>query len=376
MLVRLYVHNFRTLVNFEWSPPSASVLVGRNGTGKTAILEAVWLVRRILCDGARIEEEDYNASRTAWLPQETEQVIEIELRVGARHYSYRLEVGPPERRGATVGTGERSAALAERLMCDGRLLYDSKGGTVRLYGEPPTSAEPRATIPVDRTRSFIAILEERADNRSIIAFRQAIQSIWWLCPEPPRVAGKATLEEAFLQPNLSNFANWYRLRLQEDPDAAERLRADLRRVVDGLDGLRYERVSAEAKDLRVRFVFGSNKHELSWAKLSDGQRLIIALYGVLRLGLTQASLILLDEVENYVSPDEVQPWLRALTAMAEDEGKQVVFISHHPESIDYLAADTLWRVSREPQGGHSRIARLVPDLDAGETAYDLAKRPA
>ena len=72
----------------------------------------------------------------------------------------------------------------------------------------------------------------------------------------------------------------------------------------------------------------------------------------------------------------MQPWLRALSTLAEEQGKQIILISHHPESIDYLAADAMWRVSREPQGGHSRIARLEPDRDAGETAYDLAKRPA
>lgn len=368
MLDRLYVHNFRTLVNFEWTPPQSSVLVGRNGAGKTAIFETVWVLRQLLCDGARVEEATYNETRTAWLEKGAEQVIEIELHAGSRVFSYRVEIGPE-------GNDARPA-LTERLLGDGHVLYEAKGGTVSLYGEPPTPTEPRTVIQVDRRRSFIASLEERADNRSIIAFRQAIHSIWLLSPEPPRVAGAATQEESYLQPNLSNFANWYRLRLQEDPDAAERLRADLRSVIDGLDGLRYERISAEAKDLRVRFAFGSNKHELSWAKLSDGQRLLIALYGVLRLGLTQASVVLLDEIENYLSPDEVQPWLRALSTLAEEQGKQIILISHHPESIDYLAADAMWRVSREPQGGHSRIARLEPDRDAGETAYDLAKRPA
>ena len=51
-------------------------------------------------------------------------------------------------------------------------------------------------------------------------------------------------------------------------------------------------------------------------------------------------------------------------------------MSHHPESINYLAADAAWRMRRDPASGHSRIERLEPDLSAGETAYDLAKLPS
>lgn len=104
--------------------------------------------------------------------------------------------------------------------------------------------------------------------------------------------------------------------------------------------------------------------------------MLIGLYGVLHFSLRHAGLILLDEIENYVSPQEIQPWLRKLTELAHASDKQVILISHHPEAIDYLAADSAWRVWRDPQGGHSRIERLEPDLDVGETAYDLTKRSA
>lgn len=69
----------------------------------------------------------------------------------------------------------------------------------------------------------------------------------------------------------------------------------------------------------------------------------------------------------------IQPWLRKLTELAHVSDEQVILISHHPEAINYLAADSAWRVWRDPQGGHSRIE---PDLDVGETAYDLAQRSA
>ena len=41
MLKRIYLHNFRSFVNFEWAPPPASVLVGDNGAGKSALIEVL-----------------------------------------------------------------------------------------------------------------------------------------------------------------------------------------------------------------------------------------------------------------------------------------------------------------------------------------------
>jgi predicted ATPase len=108
--------------------------------------------------------------------------------------------------------------------------------------------------------------------------------------------------------------------------------------------------------------------------LSDGQRLLIALFGMLRFGLRRAGFIALDECENYVAPREIQPWFQAVVDAAAEGKQQLLVVSHHPDSINYLAADAVWRLWRDRQGGHTRIARLEPDLGVGETAYDLVKQ--
>jgi predicted ATPase len=365
MLKRLYAYNYRTLVNFEWRPPQASVLVGRNGAGKSAIFEVLWLLKDVVCEGKRADEVGYHETQTAWLYKGGDQVFEVELDVEGRSFTYRVIIG--------LRGNEPRPVLTEHLTCDGAKLYEAIEGEVKLFGDPPT-AQARATFHLDRRRSFIAALEERPDNRSIIRFRDALQAIWILKPDPRRVEGRTTTEDSFLEPDLANFSSWYRTRLQEDPDAMEALRTDLRDVIEGFDQLRYERLSAEARDLRVRFVFGATTHELPWTKLSDGQRMLIALYGVLHFGFKRARLILLDEVENYVSPEELQPWVRAVLELVHDANTQVIVISHHPESINYVATESAWRVWRDPELGSARIEQLQPDLDVGETAYELAKR--
>lgn len=363
MLERIYVHNYRTFVHFDWSPPPACVLVGDNGSGKSALLDVLWLVRELVVEGKRIDELGFPANRTVWL-DEPEQVIELELEHGGEHFKYRLEArleqhDLPDRGRATI---------TEALVSGDDLLYHSGDGKAELFGK-----EALTTVPFDRRRSFIAALEPGADNRRITAFRDAIAAMWLFKPDPFRIGGAAVHEMRWIDRDLGNFASWYRTKVQEDFDAATRLRDDLVRVIPGFAQLRLESISAEARELRVRFDFGGKTHEVGWDKLSDGQRLLIALYGVLRFGLEHASLIALDEVENYVAPAEIQPWLQAVADVAAEGNRQLIVISHHPESIDYLAADAAWRMWREPATGCSRIELLDPDLDAGVNAYDLVR---
>lgn len=364
MLKRIYVHNFRTFVHFEWSPPPACVLVGDNGSGKSALLDVLWFVRDVVVLGKRIDESGFPTTRTAWL-DEPVQVIELEIEDGGDHFEYRLEarlehLDLPERGRATI---------TETLESLDGLLYHSGDGRAEIFGE-----EALTTVPFDRRRSFLAALEPGSDNRRITAFRDAIAAMWLFKPDPLRIGGTAVRETTWLDRDLGNFASWYRTKVQEDFDAATRLRDDLVRVIPGFAQLRLESISTEARDLRVRFDFGGKTHEVGWDKLSDGQRLLIALYGVLRFALEHASLIALDEVENYVAPAEIQPWLQTVADVAAEGNRQLVVISHHPESIDYLAADAAWRMWRDPATGASHIAKLEPDREVGETAYDLVRQ--
>jgi predicted ATPase len=370
MLKRIYVHNYRTLVDFEWSPPPACVLVGENGAGKSALFEVLCLLQDVVVHGKRIEESGFPATRTKWLDEPTQR-IELELEHGGDHFKYRLDaqldsVSLPDR-----GRG----SVVEQLSLNDKVLYEAIGGAVALYGDAP-GAEPRMVVPFDRRRSFLAAIEPGPNNHALVAFRAVIGAMWLLKPDPLRIGGAAVHEKTWLDRDLGNFASWYRTKLQDDFKAASRLNDDLVGVIPGFDQLQLESIYAEARELRVRFDFGGRTHEVGWDKVSEGQRLLVALYGVLRFAFEHASLIALDEVENYVAPAEIQPWLQAVADIAAEGNRQLIVISHHPESIDYLAADAAWRMRRDPATGCSRIEQLEPDLDAGEKAYDLVRERA
>ena len=368
MLKQLRIHNYRSFVNFEWVPPRSGVLVGENGAGKTSVLDALWLLRELVVEGKMATDAGWPGTRTTWTP-EGPQTIEVHWEHDAERFHYRVDLQSSGRHGE----------LREELRSGDELLYRAEGGKVDLFGDAPT-AQPRTTIDYHKTRSFLAALQARQDNRRVTRFRALLENTWFIRPDPPRIGDLAEGEAHWLEPDLSNFAAWYLAKSPSDFGATEKLHRRLRETIAGFAELRLEPVSSEAKELRVKFAFGvsgssdgSIGHELRWRQLSDGQRLLIALYGVLHLGLPTANLILLDEVENYVAPSEIQPWLSAVTDLAADQNQQVLVVSHHPEAINYLAADSVWRMWRDRAEGFSRISPMEIDLDAGVTAYDVLK---
>jgi predicted ATPase len=87
-----------------------------------------------------------------------------------------------------------------------------------------------------------------------------------------------------------------------------------------------------------------------FSELSDGQRVLVALYTLL-FGLKDEGISLfLDEPDNFVALREIQPWLTALTDSCGYGVEQTVLISHHPEIIDYLAPSSGRWFDRDSNG--------------------------
>ena len=108
-------------------------------------------------------------------------------------------------------------------------------------------------------------------------------------------------------------------------------------------------------------------------ELSDGQRVLIALYSLL-FGLKDEGVSLfLDEPDNFVALREIQPWLTALTDFCGQGIEQAVVVSHHPEIINYLAASKGRWFDRE-NNGPARVSDKAPALPKGLTTAESIAR--
>ena len=341
MLQRLYIDNYKCLVNFELPLQELSLLLGRNGVGKTSVLDVVFALRRLLSGAVTVTSPDAFPTRTLTRWQNRDlQTFEIEVRLGEETFRYRLEV--QHQRVARQGRIRR-----EELTSSGQPLFECEMGTVQLYRDDHSRGPSYA---VDWSESALARVGARDDNRRLTRFRDFVNRIVVCGLYPASFRAESSDEDALLQRDASNFADWYRHVLLERPDVIPGFTKALVEVIEGFRSIRLERVGQETRALMVTFDEGGQGYELRFDEISDGQRALVALYGLIHLAQGQDYTFFLDEPDNYVALPEIQPWLMKLADACGDSLTQAVVCSHHPELIDYLGASAGLILSREASG--------------------------
>lgn len=341
MLRRLYVDNYKCLVNFELPLQELSLLLGRNGVGKTSVLDVVFALRRLLSGSVKVTSPDAFPTRTLtrWQSRE-QQTFEIEVHVDTDTFRYRLEV---EHERAT----RQGRICREELTSNGQPLFRCQMGNVQLYRDDHSEG-PR--YKVDWSESALARVAAGDDNRRLTRFRDFVNRIVVCGLYPASFRAESSAEDALLQRDARNFADWYRHVLLERPDLIPAFTGTLGEVLEGFQSIRLERVGQETRALMVTFHEGGQDYELRFDEISDGQRALIALYGLVHLAHGQGYTFFLDEPDNYVALPEIQPWLMKLSDACGKSLPQAVLCSHHPELIDYLGANAGIVLSREAPG--------------------------
>jgi ABC-type glutathione transport system ATPase component len=86
------------------------------------------------------------------------------------------------------------------------------------------------------------------------------------------------------------------------------------------------------------------------------------------------TLLCIDEPFNHLGLPEIQPWLVKLHEYCDEAAMQSILISHHPESIDYLADEVGYWFEREGQKP-TRVKKITrDDTDSGISISELIKR--
>lgn len=362
MLTRIYVDNFRCLVNFDLKFDKMNLFLGPNGSGKTSVLKVLERLQWFLIGGIAVEGSFPGASLTRWQNLGLQQFV-LEVVVDGRHYLYELTTDlTPDGRGRRVAR--------EMLSLAGNPLFLSQDGTAQLFDG---GSRPIAQYPIDRAKSGVGGLPPLPNNPFVSEFRDEVSRFVIVHPCPPQMAASSDSECKFLCWMCDNFASWYRVLSQEHQGNILELVNELRSVLPGFDSFSLREAGENVRVLKVLRRMpgnGGKTTPYNFDELSDGERALILLYtlvyGLKGLGYS----LFLDEPDNYVSLREIQPWLTALHDACGNGLEQAVLISHHPEVIDYLAGSA-GRWFERPEGGPVRVtdkpAFQVDGLTPSET---------
>lgn len=342
MLKRVYIDNFRCLVNFELQLGRQQLIMGLNGSGKSTLLDALRAIKALVTGDVSPSDAFPSESRTRWQDL-GQQTVELEVDLGAA-YLFRLETD-------VSGSPPMYGIKRELVLCDQKPLFEFNEGEVTLFAD---SFDRTVSYPFDTSRSALATIQRRPDNKKLMRFKEWIGNLYCLALNPWNMSGLAEREEARPKPDMSNFASWYRFMAQEHADSAFRLTEQLRKIIPDLESLDLPSAGANTRTLRFGFGGpGAEKFSVGFDELSEGQRVLVCLYALLHFVVGPQACVFLDEPENFIALNEIQPWLLELQDRLEDGG-QVLLVSHHPELINYLAPE-LGLVFERTGAGPARV---------------------
>lgn len=358
MIKEIYIDNFRCLINFRIKPENFQLWLGDNGSGKTSVLDALRYVQRLV-RGEHVEDIFTRNSLTTW-DRRRDQTIGLSLTIDDELYKYELTIEYAKQE-------DKQRIKREELIWKDSTFFLFEGQEAHLYGINwhTDEIEQGVVFPASWGRSVIPTIPQRDDNKPLIRFREELDELLLIQPVPLVVKDAAATESRNLSEHAENFAQWYRHLLQEYPSIGYAAKQLLEDVLPGFEQLSL-RESGDSRKLMATFRIEGKEHDFDFMDLSDGQRQLIVLYMVLeafRAGTFSA--VLIDEPENFVSMREIQPWLEILNEVCDEQDKQAVIISHHPEIVNKMARGTELWFSRK-SGAHvvtmpfPKVADLPP----------------
>lgn len=327
MLKRIYVDNFRCLVNFELSLERLELFLGGNGAGKTSVFAVLRKIQDFVIHHQRVHELFLATELTRWQTL-GQQCFELDIERDTDHYFYRLLIEHDADR-------RRMRVKEESLKHNNHPLFESQDGMAQLYRDD-YSQGPQ--YPFDWTQSGVGSLTAISHNQKLTRFKEELGKLIVIQPMPPLMARESRGEDAWLQPRMENFISWYRHLAQEFMVGIAPYFDALKQAMPGFESIRLKESGEDSRLLKVQFTSPVKGSSLTYdfAELSDGQRMLLALYALSHGMQNEGISLFIDEPENFVALREIQPWLSSLADAMGDSLEQAVLISHHPEVINYL----------------------------------------
>jgi len=354
MLKRLYVHNYKCLVNFEINfDKDISLFLGANGSGKSTVFEVLTKLRRIIVGEEKVENVFNKTDSPRWLNEREDNniIFELDIEIGPAFFKYSLviihvddEIFEP-------------TIQKESLYLNDSIIIRSENGQIFLFNDAP--------IKFDGSRS---VINRYTDYGS--TFLMYMRILFVVRINPYEMVSTISKTNAAIKVNFSNYAEWFAHLNEKNRKGVSEFEQAMRDILPGFDYFRIEQ-AGQVKVLQVDFENKTIKKEIITYyldELSEGQKVLIALYALVYCA-PENSLICIDEPENFLALPEIQPWLNVLREQCKERKLQALLISHHPSLINFLAADSGYWFSR--QNNHTRIEKITEQDSDGLSLAQL-----
>lgn len=337
MINYLYANNFKSFVNFKVEFNRLNLMIGKNGSGKSNVFTLIFsLVEMVRGSYGVIDRCFPYSSLTRWMKSNI-QTFEMGLSDDDHTYVYKIEI-------KQNSDSRRAQVIYEKISRDNKVLFLMENGSSILYDDSLVGA----SVLTNDNISGVSFVPLDGKHTYIEGFKKAIFSIILCSPDPRSMVANVGKEELGAMVNFSNIASIYAGLLQTDPEMYGDLMSVLKDINPYLNRFKIT-MSPMGRFLVAEYCYNDVSSEFYFDELSDGEKMVFALYLILFGFIKKGYTVLMDEPDNYLSLREIQPWCSEIESEVMERG-QCIMISHHPEIIDYLAVTNGIWISRIKSG--------------------------
>ena len=415
-LDKVFIDGFKNLkqleVDFDENQLT-TVLIGQNGAGKSNLIEAITQVFRwvdlrrheprfeyrvdyrisgarvtlsniagepaVRVDGREVKRTAFEKRKTEWFPD----LVFGYYSGGSRRLESLFD--SHQRRYYDAIKLEDSPSVCEQAALDRRLFYCRPiHGVLALlalfaFPDKRVAAELEAKLGITGFHSLLGHFREPWFAKSK---RAAAENFWGAAGPAGRTA--ARFKQAAFHPMAleGNAIDDYRDKHQSESQYATFLRSlqDLRQFASVFKDEREMFYALEALDIsdliREMPVWVTRKNDatgdVSFADLSDGERQLLMVLGLIRVSRGRKALFLLDEPDTHLNPHWQHSYLKLIedwTGIAADKDQcHIVLTSHNPLTISALTRNEVRVLTASDTGQVSAAAPYADPKGMGFTA--------
>ncbi len=363
MIQRLYINNYRCLENFDLpiSERSSSLLIGKNGTGKSTVGAALQVLQRIARGTNRVGElvgpEDLARGRP-----DVPIRFELEVLIQDEVYLYSLALELPQ------GFKEMRVA-EERLSRGGVDIFARDFAQVTL----PKTSIPDTRFLVDWHFVALPIIQQSSDSDPLYIFKNWLARMLILAPIPSQITGDSVGDTLMPDKQCSNFGAWFAGLLANSPSAYAHIDTFMRQVMPDFKDIKNPITGKDSRSLTVQFQQDEASLNVAFEDLSDGDKWFFICAVVLASNEAYGPIFCFwDEPDNYLSLEETGQFVMALRRSFQSSG-QIIVTSHNPEAIRQFSTENTLLLGR-----HSHleptIVRPLADVTVNGNLVDALIR--
>jgi predicted ATPase len=335
MIQRFYVQGYRCLesVTFDFTGRPSSLIIGRNGSGKSTTRTAFSIIQRICRGSNRVEDFVTGADFTFWQTNRPMR-FEIDVTLGRKLFKYAVSFEwEPKAREARL--------LDESLDVDGQAVFTRQQAQIQLVGGD--------TFGLDWHVFALPVINERPPHRALQDLKAFLASLILIAPVPGEMTGFSEQPSVELKHDASNYASCLRALLEKKPAAYAHFDAYVRQVIPDFSSIENADRGKDGKQLKVTFKRPQTDQSMTveFDALSDGEKCIFLIAYIIASNAAGIPVVCFwDEPDHHLSLSEVGQFITELRKTAHCGG-QFIATSHHPETVRKFSDDTTIVLTRK-----------------------------